>query len=551
MKTRDAIILLVGVPGIAFAPMLVNGGVSWDSWLLFWDGIADSRDHLARWYWDSGKPQLYYLHAALLGLPDFVTWYRVLAFVSLLAWPVLFWLILRETRLLSEERSLHAALFAGTYPAFVVGHGLILLPYVLAVVLFLGGTLLLIRSSGSERARPGAVEVLSAFALFLFSFTISSLLAFYLAVWGAWVWIGASNRRRSVAAELFANRALYAAGLALPFLAYGFELLLFPARGWYQNYNVIAFSRDSVEAFASGLFWSFSAPFTRVASTLVEAPVASAIAAALLGGAVAAVAARGRRAAGDVASLPSRSVVLFAVCWLALAVVPYAAVGKLPKASAWDSRHALIVGFPIALLLAEGVAVLSRGVGRTAAAVLAGLLVAGFAQVQYRSQMAWLVRSAKDAAIVCSLSEQPPAEQSVYWIRDRTGLGPAERYRYYAWSSLLKSAWGDNTRLALTAGSTHERQIARARRKIRQGHRPMLRDVDFAGTHARIDVSAALEDTSNLGILRALAAGAARGPTDTCPRWPLVHVVVEPAEADVVRAWERLLRGTEDAAAQK
>jgi hypothetical protein len=142
--------------------------------------------------------------------------------------------------------------------------------------------------------------------------------------------------------------------------------------------------------------------------------------------------------------------VAFGAVGVALAVLPYAAVGKYPSVHGWDTRHDLLVGLPMAVLLVSLVRLVApTGV---AATIGAGVLVAVavcFASATIEDYALIQARWAGDRAVMAELAANSgSAPYSVYWVGD-SAPGPQDYYRFYEWSAMFERVYGDQSRIGL------------------------------------------------------------------------------------------------------
>jgi len=144
----------------------------------------------------------------------------------------------------------------------------------------------------------------------------------------------------------------------------------------------------------------------------------------------------------------------FGIVLLVLGIVPYVIVGKGPPRHGFDTRHALLVGLPMALILTGAVrSVLSRGeagLSKPALAVLAALVVA-FSLTSVDNYFAWQARWVKDRSLMVNLSHMSDFKRiSIFWVDDQFQFQGAPDYAFYDWSSIFKQMWGGESRVGLS-----------------------------------------------------------------------------------------------------
>jgi len=147
------------------------------------------------------------------------------------------------------------------------------------------------------------------------------------------------------------------------------------------------------------------------------------------------------------------STMAVAMVWLAVGMLPYLLVGqfKIPQLHTGEVRHALLVPFPLALLLVATARLADRrGVGRALTEAGLVLLAAGFALSSIGDLISWQERWAKDRSVMENLARVPGAERAqIMWIDDKYPAGRDDFYEYYEWTAMLRVALGNGGRIGL------------------------------------------------------------------------------------------------------
>jgi hypothetical protein len=135
------------------------------------------------------------------------------------------------------------------------------------------------------------------------------------------------------------------------------------------------------------------------------------------------------------------------------AAFPYAMVGKSPAVEGWTTRHALLSGLPMAIILVSLARFLfqqPKFIWRRVGYGALVFLVIAFSLRLAQNYLAWQSRWVKDKSVMLQLEASKAARQSsTLWIRDSFPLVGQEPYRYYEWSSMFTVIWGDESRIGL------------------------------------------------------------------------------------------------------
>ena len=436
--------LLLGAVLLAHFPLLLNDGLYWDDWLLFpqlqskdWSSI----DALVR---EAGITPF---NAAFLDvfayLPGGVLAFRLVVFALIVAIAWLVYAIAVEAGL-TPRAGLLIALLTSVFPGFQDWVLLATASSVLDYAVFLGATLLVI---GAERQAGAAAAVTRAVAIVMFvlSFSFNSLLTLYFAsllVLVIVMW-------RSGRIDALRRRWPYLAGLFLvPFVYWVIAQRLFVPSGLYAGYNAISASPLVIaRGFHGFLIYGVLDQLLQV-WTIVRIP-AVLVAIVLLGAAALALSYRALR---ERQMRPLQWMAGFAVGAIALvlAILPYAAVEKIPSVHGWDTRQDLLIALPLSVVAVMAVeAVLSslklEWVGAAVVMVVAAALALAGLQDYATLQARW----ATDVSVMQQLRQtEGSGRYSVYWVHDEAP-GPEDFYRFYEWSAMLGDAYGGQTRVGL------------------------------------------------------------------------------------------------------
>jgi hypothetical protein len=142
-------------------------------------------------------------------------------------------------------------------------------------------------------------------------------------------------------------------------------------------------------------------------------------------------------------------VIVFGALLFVGAAFAYVAVGLAPSTAGWSTRHALLLGLPMAIIIV-GFLRLIPARFRVAAPYVGASLVLAFTLSTIRFYAAWQARWAKDRAILAGLASATWLKPySVYWIDDQFPLGGEPGRGTYEWASMFRTVWGGQSRIGL------------------------------------------------------------------------------------------------------
>jgi hypothetical protein len=440
--------------------LLVNDGIFWDGWLVYTHHLEKDWGSLSLMFTEAGGiPITFYFHRLFSYFPWLVFSYRLVAFFSVMFSGILVYIICREVKMFRGYECLLLALLCLSYPAFQVSIELITTPTVFYYCLFLLACYLAIKSETTSGIRMGFLRICSL-CLFILSFPINSLLVLYYGFLFVLV-IHSCRYRRIAHKKLFTKfmprRLDY---LLLPIIFWVISRLVFPSHGLYSNYNRIIFSlsslvglhinfinncvyeqvrialQDLIEFFAYyfpfglGVFMVFLIGTQWIYKRLQFQPVHSV-----------------DRKVG------AYSLLLFGIALLFLGIFPYAAVGKVASIHGWDTRHALLIPLPMAMIFVGAIRLtFSQAIGSISRLGFTSLiiLVFAFSLSTVKNYIAWQARWVKDRSIMANLSRMSDAKKlSVLWVDDQFPIGGEGFYRFYEWASIFKSVWSDESHIGL------------------------------------------------------------------------------------------------------
>lgn len=486
---RGALAIIVLAITAAHGSLLLMDGVSWDSWLIYTASLDGDWTRLLLSFTESGTPWRGYLHLLLAQTPDLVFAHRLFAFACILGSGLAIYAICRSSRMCNRAESVLIAVISQLYSAFRAAFELDLVEYLFALFLFLTAIWLALEAEAPEEPRRKTLRA-AVVICFVASFTTRSLLVFYFGFLSL-LFVHYVHRRdlswQTAAKRFIASHLDY---LLLPFAFWLVTAWLFPRFGLYSRVNELQFSapviaQGLIDFVRSGVGLVIAQAFQTLAgdpivllAVLVSAQVLYAVFAPAL-------------RAKSQAALPGFALLGFGLLWLPLAMVPYALVDKAPQPQAWTSRHALLLGVPMALILVGAARLLWVRPGsilpRLGLTVLL-LATVGFGIWHISNYLDWQARWVKDRSVMLQLREKlPPPAISIFWIDDQFDMPGGEFYRYYEWSSLFKTVWGDESRIGFDLGHYRPKQVLKRKYPPRYN----LRGYDRTGCQARLTISRA------------------------------------------------------------
>ena len=415
---------------VAHSWMLGNRGVYWDDWLI----LGCTSAEYTQVYREYGLPMFGPYHDALnaLGIPA----YRFLVFLSYLASAACLWAILRRITHIDRRTAFFLLLIFVLFPSNSARISIMASRTSVCSALFFIGLTALVVYLESGKLRWRAVSL----ACFFASFLTHSVLAFYvvaLALIGYHVRCATGSFRPLV--PWFARHPEF---LLRPVVFWVAKLAWWPTYGSYRGYNRVT-PESALQAFNfidSAVRDSFVAPIVHAFTLplpLIVAAGAGAVSAAY------------RLGAADSAPATKRSdaaFLLFGLVAFVAGVFPYLAVGKVPGAEEWDSRHQLLTPLGAAFLLVYLVRLGFRYPRQNAVlALLAILFVADNARVWLAFQKDWY----KQVAMMENLKALPEVLRGTRFVFDDRATeldANRRRYRDYEYTGLLQMAFGDRSR---------------------------------------------------------------------------------------------------------
>lgn len=458
--------LLIGVVAMfSHGLLLLNDGTYFDDWNLQ-PVLAEERwDEHFNWFSEMGLPVsgLFYWAVKQIGL---LGSYRLAAFLLIFFSAVLVYKICLRFTWINRYEALGIALLSLVFPAYQATVVLCHLHYEFFYCMFLLAAWLLLRSEQAGGPKgPGLLARLPPLFLFFIAFNLNSLLVFYFAFL-LLLFLHLKQAHRfswpDAAKTLLPRHADF---ILLPFVYWIGKKLLFPTHGLYQGYNALNLSLPTlVTNILNSIKTAGYSQMEGAIGSLVGQPYLWIVTLAgiyliysrfLKTGNIPALS----HIQIEQESRKTKWIFSYGVLLLLSSVFAYSAVGLTPSLSGWNTRHAILVGLPMAILIVAALRPLwvnglyhepGKFDSRLASIMIGASLLVAFSLSTIEQYIGWQVRAIKDRAIMADLAEVPALKKfSIFWIDDQFPAGGERIYRFYEWSTMFKQTWGGESRIGL------------------------------------------------------------------------------------------------------
>jgi len=446
ISSHQVLWIIIGVALISHSLLLLSEGIFFDDWLLYTDMMQSQWSHLYQWVADMGGfPTLYFIFRVIGWFPESVLTFRLFELGALLivAWST--YQILHLRNLLSVEDALLVAVLLLLYPGFKSIVSFVHVGYLIMYAMFaLGFYFMLWQETLTKKIK--IVVRLCALVLLFVSFKLSSLLVvFYVLLVGLSLneWQKQSNQTVLALAQHQLNRIDF---WLLPLFYWLITKLFFASGGLYKSthYNEIKLQWDRI--------WSLmqtsisNGTWRQIEQNLLDNHLPTMVYLLLTALILLLLPVFQLKSTGTYTIKYRFTSLLFGLLLLLATVFPYAAVGKMVAVNGWDSRHSLLMGLPVALLLTLFLRSLP---GYYIRQLLLAICLLSFSSNLMSNYLTWQARSIKDQSVLQQLqSHQQLKENVVFLIQDDARLTP-EPYRFYEWSAMFEQIWPDRARMGL------------------------------------------------------------------------------------------------------
>jgi hypothetical protein len=342
---------------LAHGLMLFNRGMYWDDWVLYnMDKVL-----IIDMFKQAGVFWVGYLHMLVSG--GGVTAYRVVSFTSYLLAAWCLYAVLKELNVDRYSR-LFVVIFFAIYPVNNGRIAMINMPSAICYALFFGGFLM----TALSVQRRSYWRRIAALAMLFASFSLNSLLVFYLIVIFYIMY-----RERPVPMSILGWLRLlprYADYLLLPILFWIVKVTYMVPQELYAGYNQV--KTDGLKHAITETFRIFDTSFLAVVDKSVGCEFFSPLFVKIssiwwfLPFACAALAVVVMFLCKKYLKIVDRQtyetlwIFLLGAFVLYLAAFPYVVVGSIPELGDWASRHQVLIPFGASVMLVYGVKLLNR-----------------------------------------------------------------------------------------------------------------------------------------------------------------------------------------------
>jgi len=499
------IIVLVGL--VAHGLLLLNDGVYWDGWLLYWQhvkGDSQSLYYLYLWTVGTSRPVDFCFHRVMWCFPGFVLGYKLVAFLSIIFIAILVNKICVKSKLVSRGESLLISVIVLTYPVFHVGVEMsTIIPYLFFYMLFCLAAFLAFKSKETTGTSHYVWRMFSLIIFFI-SFSLYSLLVFFF----GFILILILHERhchgfswRQAGFHFLPRHIDY---IILPFLFWiVIRKWLFPLSEFYATRSDLLFNLvwPSLKDCFIGFFqYAVCDQWVEASGNLLALPLFMLLILLLAYWAYHAF----RMEKFRCFSSENRAwyFIIIGVVIFVAGVFPYVVVGAFPKMYSWDTRHAILLGLPVALII-MGIAKLifstKDGVISKFGFMFLSFIIIAFILTNNHNYIARQARWVKDRSMMTNLSKMTIANNiAVFWINDNASFG---QRGFWEWSSMFKQAWGNESHIGFS-GCFPPTGIANYHMYLDRGYNFNITALDPKGAQAILTILPGPQAKSNFAMVR-------------------------------------------------
>jgi hypothetical protein len=431
---------------LAQLPVILNGGLFADDWLLFIlkPGYSVDLDFLLA----AGHPFEFFLFNLANATRSPIAVMQVLTFASILAGALALRSITQRLQALTSLESVSCALMAFIYPGYQLWAGKGTASYVICYGIFFVAARLWVAALGNSATCLYFAARMSALALFFVSFSLNSLMVVYAMMLPAIVILHPRIRspERSWPVQFLRAVGLlirrYPDFLLLPVAFWWLLNIYFPRSGPYQDYYRLRFSDlaawHGVGGFARwGIVERYNEAVTLLHSGKLLLVVGLLVASALLPLA--------RPHAPWTRSELIVPIIAFPVTFIAEAI-PYLLINVAPSAHFYETRHLLLFGLPAGFFIIALKRLCDNTLGWRSGAVVLSLSI-GLALTSLWNAHAFLqARWIKQLAIIHDLKKDWPVPPALVFNLTDEFEDAGQRYIYFGMfeiTGMLHLAWDD------------------------------------------------------------------------------------------------------------
>lgn len=423
----------------AYCMILFNNGLFWDDWKLVNLSDAEMREYFR----GLGHPEVYYIHHLLLSVIGSTYLYKLLVFLSFWGCTVLLHRILSQVEEIDDySRFFLVALFA-LFPVNDTRIALINTPAAIKNFFFFLGCYLLVASLRGGRL-PHRI---GALVCFLFSFTLNSVLFFYLAVVLVLLLYFGRKRYHGVRELVLKNAELF----ALPFAFWIGKSLFLAPYGASASYNLL-----NSEGLARGVLILLVPFYTSLVEVLMTAfnnyngiyLLSTLVLAALVQ----------REPEQGIDLGFARKAARVGLVLFTASVFPYLSVKKIPSNFDWDGRFQILIPLGAAVIVYYSLVLVMRKINleRSLTHLVLCFVLISFAGMSLTCYIRYKRDWYKQLSIMENLKQyRGVVAGKELAFQDRTPeLNANSRsYRLYEYQGLINGALGRGSSTARRQGS--------------------------------------------------------------------------------------------------
>ncbi len=423
--------------------LLLNDGVYWDDWILYIDLLRENWASLYEFDRElGGLPVGYWLTLVLGHLPNTVLFFKCLFFCSILFSGVFVYLICHELGFHNRPAQLFISLVVISYPAFQMTVSIATGTYWVWYCCFLSACYVTVKGLNTQTPLRYYLRFLS-YILFGLAFRTSSFLVFYFGFFFLLLLYDQGGIQSfNLLRMLYRSITEYLDYFCYPFFYFFIIKLLFPPSGLYADYNALTttFSLSTyldcyVYFFKNGVFIQLKDGIRLlIRHFMISIPLIAALFVIFSFNMPKPTHSSGRH-------ISNTSLLLFGVFIFCLAAFPYAMVMKYPSPNGVDTRHSLLVGLPVGIVL-FGIVFGQSTRFRNARVFVLCALLSLMSLSCIRNYLFWQVHWIKDRSTIYHLAQTIQDDVSIIWVDDSFLIPETEpHHQYYAYSSMFRYVW--------------------------------------------------------------------------------------------------------------
>ena len=370
--------------------------------------------------------------------------FKLIVFICAVGAALLLYWIGRRSGLVSEKAAFFIAILAVSFPGFQTWPSLLTAMYIFYAFVYVAGAACALAAEDRDGMMRALFRV-AAIVLFLVSFNLNSLLVLH---YGFIVLLAyrAVTLRGERWLRFFARHLDY---LIAPIVYRVSQKMFFPARRQFANQNELQIAWAPISSNSRAFIVRIYDDLSAAGRFLLLHP--RILIAALL---IALLISRRRRDV-DVDHGEARFLFFAGAMLMVLAIFPYAIVSKSPNELVLTTRHEILLGLPVAMVIAAAIIHFIRSSrGREFAFVMACIAFSALTMSHY---VAWEAAWVRQRAATAALSSAPLVTQEGGTIRVCDDFVERPDIRFLIWPDIFHDATHDSH---ITVSTTNDRMAA-------------------------------------------------------------------------------------------